>query len=257
MAAPPSKRLISLDDIPNAPPWLEKLVSPLNAFIKATAGALDSGITFLQQFAGEVKTVAITPPDDWQSLTLLNGTTVWAASTDGPPKARKMNGMVDCQGLLKLNSTGGSSNLAQFPASLAPAYNVADIPMSANFNWASGNLTASTRTLAVQAGGALTAGTHIGIHGLRFRAADPSPDRWANPIDVKLGTPSKPFPGRPGQVLVLACRQTNAPTAPAVVTGVDWSAQVLDKRTPAVRLHRVWGLVPGVAYSLTLLVTPE
>jgi hypothetical protein len=257
MAAPPSKRLLSLDDIPDAPSWLEKLVSPLNSFIKATAGALDSGITFSQQFAGEVKTVQITPPDDWIPLTLGTGVSRWSTGHELPAAYKDATGMVHSKGLAKAPSSNQSPFFvaATFPSGYAPALNQDAIPGGQGGTFIQWGIDTSGKVAIT--GGTLSANTFFSTYFPPFPAKDRTSPRWADPIDVRLGTPSKPFPGRPGQVLVLACRQTNAPTAPAVVTGVDWSAHVLDKKTPAVRLHRVWGLVPGVAYSLTLLIIPE
>ncbi len=43
------------------------------------------------------------------------------------------------------------------------------------------------------------------------------------------------------------------------MTWVDCVAAVSteDKRSPVLRIHRVWGLMPGIQYTLTLAVLPE
>jgi hypothetical protein len=257
MASPPPKRLISSDDIPNAPEWLGMVLDPLNAFIKATASALDKGATFSQQFAGEVKTVTLTPPDDWVPLTLLGGVARWSASHELPAARRDLDGMVHVKGLARNKSSASAPfvEIAALPDGMAPRLNIDGLPASASGTFF--QLGVASGGKIVVTGGSIAAGAYIGLGMPAFPAADRTPPRWERPLDVRLGTKDAPFPGRPGKVLVLSCHQVQSPTAPAPVTWLDWTAAVVEKTVPVLRIHRVWGLMPGIPYALTLAILPE
>lgn len=265
MASPPPKRLIVADDIPGAPEWLEKFSAPINAFIKATAGALDRGVTFGQQFAGEVKTVTLTPPDDWYSLTSSDMRNSWQLyPSNASPNAsytlavrKELDGTVEVRGLANPPTTTATGVAFAWPDGYAPHQ---EEIFGLRGELQSVEARAKSTGADVTARGPFATGTPsqgwVSFSGMRFMAANRTPPRWAAPIDVRLGTPDRPFPGRPAHVLVLNCQQVQAPTAPSMVRALDWTATTVEKTTPAVRIHRVWGLLPGVAYSLTLGIFP-
>lgn len=253
MATPPPKKSVTREDAPGAPEWVDRLLAPLNAFMVPTAAALAQGLTFRENFAGEVRTVEVTPPDDWVPLTLANS---WTrnASYVAPAYRQTMDGTVVMRGVLTRSSAPAlaSSVVTNLPApdGTQPVVVVSD----AGLAMADVSGTASG-TLAYYAGGIV----RFTLSGVRYTAANRAPVRWEDPVDVKLGTAQTPFPGKPGSVLVVGVHQKNDTAAPVVVTGLDWSPVNLErqKSAPGVRIHRVWGLSPNVTYTLRLLILPE
>lgn len=259
MAAPPSKRIISTEDVANAPPWLERVVSPVNGFIKAVSGALDRGLTLRENFAGEVRVVEVTPPDDWRYLTnadLINGWTLYPNPFRLSVR-KTLDGEVQVRGLAVPGAigSGGAGRLFEWPEGYAP-----EQPEI----WNAQSSTGWAETYATEQGMEVTrletgGATWVSFSDFRFMALDRTPPRWAAPVDVKLGTEQVQFPGRPGTVTVLKCKQKRDASLPAPVAHIDWEPVNLErqKSAPGIRIHRVWGLEPGITYLLTLHVTPE
>lgn len=256
MATPPQRRLLSTSDVPGAPDWLERLLIPLNKVLVPMSAALAQGLTFGENFAGEVREVTLTAPDDWIPLApyLTNS---WQVNTtsDRPAAAirKSLDGSVMLRGTLKRTGAPASgSNVFTWPSGYAPEGRQ-------TFGFATdtglGAAEATSTAYLYYAGGTAT----YPLDEIRFTAADRTPPRWATPVDVKLGQPQRPFQGKAGQVVVLGARQASDVTLPAVVSGIDWVPFNLEKQksAPGVRIHRVWGLTPGVQYRLTLLVLPE
>lgn len=263
MAPPPPKRLLSKEDAPGAPEWLERLLGPLNAFINPAATALGQGLTFRENFAGEVRTVDVLCPEEWVAVSdeasgLGAGWSVNITTSASPrllSYRKTQDGMVEVRGRVTF-STGtptGANPIINFPNAgwLPDRREVFDA-----FSTTPAILSAFGTSLKWESGGF----TNISTSGDVFwMASDRSPPRWATPVDVKLGTAQHPFPGRPGSVQVLRATVQGNLTAPAVVTALDAEFINLEraKASPGVRIHRVWGLVPGMRYTLTILVLPE
>jgi hypothetical protein len=265
MATPPPRSILSADDIPGAPDWLEKVVGHVNGFTRPTAEALAKGLTFRENFAGEVRDVTFTAPEDWELLDssqLLNSWQFYpstaAPDADVRLRIRKtLDGMVEVVGLAMPPTSSTTGNVFSWPAGYAPRQ--LDIfGLQSEGTWVEVRTTSTAASVTLRGPGGGSQGW-VSFSGLRFAAADRTPPRWATPLEVALGQPGKPFPGRPGKVLVLGCRRPEAIAEPAPVIAVDWVAVSLEKgRTGhGIRIHRVWGLVPGVRYTLTLLVLPE
>jgi hypothetical protein len=265
MATPPPRSILSADDIPGAPGWLEKVVGHVNGFTRPTAEALAKGLTFRENFAGEVKDVTFTAPDDWtllESSRLLNSWQFYpsTAAPDADVRLRyrkTIDGMVEVVGLAMPPTSTTIGNVFSWPPGCEPRQ--LDIfGLQSEGTWVEVRTTSVAANVAVRGPGGGSQGW-VSFSGLRFAAADPTPPRWASPLEVALGQPGKPFPGRPGCVLVLGCRKTERPGDAAFVTALDWVAATLDKRATGtgIRIHRAWGLVPGVRYTLTLLILPE
>lgn len=257
MAPPPPKRLLTKDDAPGAPDWLDRLLGPLNAFVGPTATALGQNLTFRENFAGEVRTVDLLCPEDWVTPTLSAGWSSTIAGTSPRPLSyrKTFDGKVEVRGRFTF-STGvpsASAPVIEFPSEgwLPDRREVFDA-----FSSPPAVLSAFGTALRWESGGY----TNVSASGDVFwMASDRTPPRWATPVDVKLGAPQRAFPGRPGSVQVLRATVQGSPTAPAVVTAIDAEFINLERarEAPGVRIHRVWGLVPGVRYTLTLLVLPE
>lgn len=257
MAAPPPKRLISTDEIQDAPSWIEKVVSPINAFLKATSAALDRGLTLRENFAGEVRVVEVTPPEDWVTPTLSTG---WSAVTDAPTLAYRklLDGTVEVRG----RATRGSAPTVQDPIIPIPVgWEPEGREVFDCYATVAGTYTPAVMTCHTGALRWLTGGyTNMSLSGdVAWTASDRTPPRWATPVDVKLGTEQAPFPGRPGFVTVLRCKQKRDASLPAPVAHLDWEPVNLErqKSAPGLRIHRVWGLEPGITYLITLHVAPE
>lgn len=257
MATPPPKKLLTLEDIPGAPKWVEPLLGGINGALKPTAEALSQALTFRENFAGEVKTVTLTPPEDWEQVPFDANWANFGGSIQPFEHKKQADGTVKVRGSFKW--TGGGS----------PAAGTRVSPLSDTLVTAAREsfvvLTespATTGALSVRPTGLFYEGglsAAISTSGLEWGAADRTPPRWATPVDVRLGTPQKPFPGKPGAILVLSARPVADPTSACIVTGWDITPINLErqKSAPGIRIHRVWGLAPGVAYSLQLLVLPE
>jgi hypothetical protein len=251
VANPPPKKKLNPEDIPGAPEWLGRFVEPLNLFIEATNVALDRGVTYAQNFAGEVKTITFTAQSEWTPITFNTGWTQFSSTQYPPCGVRKlMDGTVEARGLAK--NTSPASTICAHPSGYAPAEGYRRIlPNVATAAFAA--------TVVTPSGLEYLTGTGTdwwSLDGLRWMAADNTPVRWGNPIEVKLGTPARPFSGRPGQVHVLGCRRNTQSATPVPVQGLDWSAAYVGKET-LLRINKVWGLQEGVSYNLTLLVLPE
>lgn len=258
MAPPPPKKTVTREDAPGAPEWVERLVAPINAFMSPTAAALARGLTFRENFAGEVKTVEVTPPEDWEAVTFAAGSGF--LSPIGPNRQlevrKTQDGTVKARGVF--GPTGGAPVAGTLISALSAAL-VSDereiFPVYTEAPSSIGSLSISSTGLRFESGNAGA----IAVTGLEWMAADRRPPRWATPVDVRLGTEQTPFPGRPGAVHILDAREKGFVLNPVVITGLDWVAINMEKQknAPGVRLHRVWGLSPGITYTLRLLILPE
>ena len=56
MIIPPLKRLIT-EDFTSQKSWIDKLIQPLNQFFEGVSSALGKGLTFSDNFDGEIRTV--------------------------------------------------------------------------------------------------------------------------------------------------------------------------------------------------------
>jgi hypothetical protein len=56
MIIPPLKRLVS-EDFTSQSSWIDKLIQPINQFFEGVSTALGKGLTFTDNFDGEIKTV--------------------------------------------------------------------------------------------------------------------------------------------------------------------------------------------------------
>lgn len=264
MATPPPKKTLTLEDVPGAPGWLEKLLGPLNTALRASAEALERGLTFRENFSGEVRQVDVTPPEEWFTPTLALG---WSSSVSGtdpqPFSLRKtFSGKVEARGRLDWTS-GGTPSSAQLISSLASMYAPSHREVFDIYGFDSA-LAYKPSTVSINAAGEIRWETPSGgFRNMSFSgdvwwtAADSSPPRWASPLEVRLGTPQQRFVGRPGAVLCLSARRKQSPDKGAVVSAIDWSPLPGERGEMGIRIHRVWGLAPGVGYTLTLLVLPE
>jgi len=55
---PPIKRIVR-EDLKDAPAWIDRLITPLNAFMEAVYSALDRDLTVGENVAGEIKTIQV------------------------------------------------------------------------------------------------------------------------------------------------------------------------------------------------------
>lgn len=62
MSALPPIRRFNKEDFPEAPPWLDKFLSPLNQFIEAVYGALSGNLNLGPNVASQIKTLTFTTP---------------------------------------------------------------------------------------------------------------------------------------------------------------------------------------------------
>ena len=256
MSPPPPRKPITLDDVPGAPQWLEKVLAQVNSFILPAGAALDRGLSYRENFAGVVTQMDLTVPDEWLEVPLANGFSQ-PTGDNQPFQVRKdLDGWVSTRGVLV--RSGSAPAAGTLISELAPGLHPAArevFPTYTEAPSALGSVSVSPAGLAYENGN--TGAT--ALSGLTWHAADPSPARWSTPVTVRLGTKDRPFQGRPGFVQVLRASEKGVASGYAVVAGLDWDPVILDAQTrlAGVRLHRVWGLRPRVSYTLTLLVLPE
>lgn len=67
MANLPSIRLISREEIKEAPSWIDKLLSPLNTFMGSVYDALNRNLTFAQNIRCTIKELRFTTEADYVS----------------------------------------------------------------------------------------------------------------------------------------------------------------------------------------------
>ncbi len=65
MANLPSIKLISREDLKEAPSWIERLLSPLNSFMAAVYENLNRGLTFRQNIRCNIKEVRFATPSNY------------------------------------------------------------------------------------------------------------------------------------------------------------------------------------------------
>lgn len=253
MSPPPPKKTLSKEDVPGAPAWVEGLFGPLNAFILPTTSGLDRGLTFRENFAGEVRTVDLVVPDDWTPMATVGA---WIPATGGRQASRwrkLSNGDVQVQ--LAVQRLGAPGGIEPIAVGLPPADGVYSFPCVTPGGYGSMDVNPSGQVVYTAGGSSLF------ISNAQYTAIDRTPARWAAPVDVRLGSPQKPFPGKPGQVMVLSAMPKASLAGPSMVSGWDITPINLSenskKPTPGIRIHNVWGLLPRVAYTLTLAVFPE
>ncbi len=256
MARPPSKASIEQSDLPNLPE-VEKLGRLLNPFTDSVRAALDRGLTYADNFRGEVREVTLTCPDDWVPLApyLLNGWTV-SSSGDRPTAGirKLLDGSVVLRGALTRGAGAPAAGSGIF--SWPPGYG----PVGRHtFGFATdsglGGAESTTTSYLYYSGGVVL----YPLDEVRFTSSDRTPPRWATSVDLRLGSSVRPFQGRPGHVSVLHARAANSPACTPVQRLPDWEPVLIgdDKNLHGVRLHRIWGLLPGVKYTISLLVLPE
>lgn len=249
MALPALKRIFAGDSSPVGK--LEENLSRWAAALTGQAGLLARGLTLRDNLKCAVVAVdSVTVPDPWQPLTLLNSVTAWGASSDGAPAVRWRDGSCELRGLLRHNSTGGVGDLASLPSDFLPPYNVADIPGSANWTPATLGIAASTGVISINGGASIPAGTHIGLHGVRFEAARKVPLNWT---DGPLFNLPEGVTWEPATVALLSAQGADGVSASGL--RIRWKSESIGQ-FPGVRVLYVDGLAPG-AYSMTFLVLPE
>lgn len=62
MATPPKKRLLTVEDVPEAPSWLGKVLEALNPVLQGLVAALSGNLTRKDNLVSEVKVVELTIP---------------------------------------------------------------------------------------------------------------------------------------------------------------------------------------------------
>lgn len=256
MGTPPPKLSLSLDDLPGAPDWVGPLLARINAFSGPVSEALTNGLGFADNFAGQVVTVSVTPPDDWMPVVLGNG---WQVFPGAPQFGKNTavrcmeTGEVVVRGLVNRSSNPATgSTIFAIPTGYQPG--------------ADGD-----RRVLVEAGGAPggveVKGSNVNylfgnaglmdLGSIRWRAVAP-PLRWPKALSVALGRPGTPFPGTPGLVIPVWVEPQKTSAARVVATGVDWSVEPNRRDgVTAIRVHRINGLLPLVSYQVTLLVLAE
>lgn len=261
MATPPPNKTITSEDVPGAPGWLDRLLDPLNAHMRSVASALERGLTQRENAAGEERVVTITVPEDWVTPTLASGWAAVGGTAPRPLQYRKTwDGKVEVRGRVDYptGTPATSATIFTLPTGYAP-----DLREIFDCRAADGALAYSPATLSAYDGAVRwEAGGHRNLSAsgdVWWMASDRTPPRWETPVDVRLGSAQRPFPGKPGSVDVRSVVLPGNPSAAAFASGIDWTpiAPERGQRVNGIRIHRVWGLTPGLTYSLTLFISPE
>lgn len=262
MALLPSRTQLTTDDVPGAPAWIQPLLERLNGFTGPVYDALSRGLTFDENFSGEVTNVLVTPPPEWVPLALLNGFLPFGDPKFGTPAIRASeSGDCEARGAIKRSPAPASgTGIANFPAAYAAPPD-GDRRCLVETLGSVGAIEVMPPTTGIPGGGLFYAWGSTGfidLSGVRWRAVG-GPPRWTTPVDVALGQAPRRFPGKPGFVLPLGVERADGRPTMEVVTTVGWEPVLLDRKTgtAGLRLYRLSGLTPGVQYRVTLLVLPE
>lgn len=249
MAAPPPETRIEVEDVEGLR-RPERLLEPLNDFLAATHKGLTKGLTLAENFAGEVRTLTLTPPDEWVPLTFGVGWSQWVDDAYAPCAVRVAPdlGTVELRGVAQ-NGGSGLANVAQVPAEYRPSHTLL-LPAVAD-EAATVAYVRSDEWVRYQGSAPVT---WLNLHGLRWPLAGPVPP-WTKPTTIALG---ERFPGTPSAVLILRAVDVAARASVALPSVPAWEPVDIDNggrtRRKGVRLTRVAGLASGREYELTVLV---
>lgn len=90
MALLPTIKRLTREDLKEAPPWIERLIYPLNLFMDAVWTALNHGLTFAENIRSQEKTFQITA-----AATAALNTTSFACTMRTIPKRMLVGNVVD------------------------------------------------------------------------------------------------------------------------------------------------------------------
>lgn len=263
MALLPSRTQLTTDDVPGAPSWIQPLLERINGFTGPVYDALSRGLTFDENFSGEVTDVLVTPPPEWVPLTLLGGFVLFGAAQFGANAAVRCNELGDCEarGLIKSNAAvPANTRLANLPPGFAPPPD-GDRRCLIETGGSAGGIEVLPAGAPMPTGALVYLWGNVGLmdlSGVRWRSGA-GPVNWPTPVDIALRQQPRRFPGKPGFVLPLGVSRVDGRPTMEMVTTVGWEPTLLDKKkgTPGLRISRLSGLTPGVQYRVTLLVLPE
>lgn len=242
MSQAPKKFVLTRDDVPNAPEWFGKFLEAFDSFSLLTTQCLQSGITFADNVAAELKTVSFTAPYPVWTPVVFSGT--WANwGTPNPTCALQIeaSGRVTSKGVA--NTGAANATIYTAPVGYRPAERV---PLLTSANGAAVVCVLETNgTFATTGAGAGA----VQLDGLSWFATTPVPppapttEGWPLSVATKLSTVS----------LVVAGRTVCEDGTTAQLAGVpqfDWQPG----GDGTVSLRNVTGLVAGRRYKCTLLL---
>jgi hypothetical protein len=244
VAKPPSVRSINKEDAQDVP---DGLLLPLNTFLSQTHAALSAGLSFRDNFAGEVKTVQVECPEDWTAVTAFNAG--WSAYGEAA-KYHQPGYRIREDGDGELRGIGACA-----AATLTPMFTLPEaLWPERETSFAVEHNSGVARGRVQQDGSVFIHATAAGyafLDGVRFGRALKGPAVWASPLKLALG---EKFPGKPTGLLVLNAREKTG--LPVGSVSADWEPASIEGRQ-GVKVRRFNGLAPGRKYALTLLVLGE
>ena len=262
MAKAPSVNRIVREAFANLSPELrsgiDSLLGSLNPFMTEVTAALTNGLTFRENFAGEIRTVDITPEEDWKQFPFASSNwTNYGGSERAFEYRKTFDGVIKTRGSFKWVGGGtpaagtkiSNLNEAMVTGKEETMMILCQSPASV------GHVKITPTGLFYESGQVVA----LSSTGLEWTAQNRNPARWDKPIDVALGRKDKPYLGRPGMVHILRVIQIDDPTKAAFVTCLDWTPiySSNSRIVKGIRLHKAWGLMPGIKYRVTMLVSPE
>jgi hypothetical protein len=254
MAKPPPRLLFSSDEVSATPEWFRPYADRFSGIAGGLHDALSHGLTLGENFMGEIVEVPVTPPDDWAPVTFGAGWAQWVnAAFPACALHKDEDGFVTARGLV--DNTGTGDFLFTFTPNSQYSPGKYEI-LTSNAFMEHGTVIARPDGLMWNSG---RKDQWTSVSGLRWRAGDRTPVRWTKPVNVALGRGGRPFPGRPGSVMVLGLWRADGKTTTESITGLGWESYVVDRKagTTGLRVFRVAGLTPSVAYVVSLLVLSE
>lgn len=249
MATPPTIAGLEPDEIRGD---VMRLLPPLEKALRANAACLSRGLTLADNVMAYIREVEFTVPDDWVTLTALNG---FASSAGWATLAvrKSEDGEVEIREAVDRPAGAPAVNtvIANLPVGYEPAFNGRRVAEASVANVLGGwtvNTDATVRWLFGNpvAPFFFSRGSWV--------AADRRPATWATPLTLDCTVQWDP-----AYVRVLSLRYAGERTRRATGAGPVIWREVKQVR-PGVRrleIQRIMGLAPTQKYTMTLGVFPE
>lgn len=245
MATAPKSAAVNREDIPDAPEWFSRFLETYNPFAQRANQVLTKGLTFGENFAGEVKSVTLTAPElAWRTPTLQNSWVNLTASLGWDNAGFRVDAAGQCyaRGVIFNGTAVSGTVLFTLPVGYRPARSYS---FAVDSNSAHGRVNVlSTGDVTIVAG----SNAYLSLAGLAWEATTPAaPDAPAAPWPLTVQHGLRQVGGLlPIRTLGLSGVAAELLGAPSF----DWALL----GDGSVSLRNVYGLTPGKKYRVDLLL---
>lgn len=244
MALPPQVTGLSREDLPDAPPWIDRLLPKLNQALKGGANALNRQLTFADNFAAEIRDITVTIPDDWVTPTLKANVANWGGGFATIQYRKKADGTVEIKGFGRAGAALGAFYTCY---TLDIPYRISETRRFA------GEVNDVAQEFEVNSDGSVKLGNngaantnHFTLEAT-FTASDRTP--IAPAVWSKIGWKTS-LTGKPAGIWPIAIADSAKVRARIPPTVIDWEWRGADNN---IRILNMPGLIPTRSYKITLL----